>query len=447
VEAFGKVSFAQAVLVYFIILTHLGLTTLGTRTVARDKGQIDRQVSNTLGLRLALTALSFLLLVVFALSFINTVDLRVLVILFGLTLFPNAFLLDWLFKGVERMEFVAAIEILRFLPYVVLLLFLVGGPGDILRIPILFLGSTVLAALATGLFFVREYRRFALSFDLRFWQKALISAMPFGLSIMALGVYHFIDTVLLGFLEGAGAVGWYSAAYRIVFFILGLGGLYFESLFPGLARCYKLSVNRLGSLLGVSIERTAFFVIPMAVGGTVLAQPLIGFLYGSEYQDSVVAFQILIWWSAVRIIGWNYGYCLMACDREKQYSLGLWIGAVLNVVLNLFLIPTFSTAGAAIAKLLAEFFILAFVFYQAGKFVPISVVPRIWKPAIASLFMAAFLLILDGSFLTRLVLGAVVYFLAFGLIPGAGRSYLAHFMQRIVLNREDTRNFHGSDES
>src|SRR5437016_12150224 len=91
---------------YSTLLTHLGLTTFGTREVARDPGRIQHQVSRILSLRMALTLLSFAALL--SLTYLVRLDpqLKDLIVLVGLYLFPTAALMDWQFKGVERMNVV-----------------------------------------------------------------------------------------------------------------------------------------------------------------------------------------------------------------------------------------------------------------------------------------------------------------------------------------------------
>ena len=95
VQFFGQVSFAYAIFIYTTLLTHLGLTTFGTREVARNPGQIRHQVSRILSLRMALTLLSFAALLVFTYLVRLDTQLKTLVVLFGLSLFPTAGLMDW----------------------------------------------------------------------------------------------------------------------------------------------------------------------------------------------------------------------------------------------------------------------------------------------------------------------------------------------------------------
>src|SRR5579863_204011 len=239
VELFGQINFAFAIFTYSTLLTHMGLMTFGTREVARHPNQIRQQVSEILSLRMALTLAAFILLCVFAYLIPLDSHLRILTVLFGISLFPTAALMDWAFKGVERMNVVGIIEILRAVPYLVLVLIWVKTPAQAVRIPIFFFLSAALAAFLGLALFARDYGSISPQVDLAFWKSAMRASLPLGLAFMLLQVYYLTDTVALGFLRGDVLVGWYSAAYKTVAFILVLGGLFFETTFPVVARYYK----------------------------------------------------------------------------------------------------------------------------------------------------------------------------------------------------------------
>ena len=159
-------------------------------------------------------------------------------------------------------------------------------------------------------------------------------SLPLGFAFMLLQVYYLTDTVMLGFLRGDVLVGWYSAAYKSVAFVLVLGGLFFETTFPVISRYYKLASDRLPWLLDASLRITILLAIPLAVGGSILAGPFLNSLYGSQYRAATVAFRLLIWAVAIELVGMNWGYALMACDRAREYLKAVGLGAVISITLN-----------------------------------------------------------------------------------------------------------------
>ena len=409
VAAFGQVNFALAIFTYATLLTHLGLMTFGTREVARDPPEIRRQVTAILSLRMALTLASFVLLLAFVYVARLDAQLKLLIILFGFSLFPTAALMDWAFKGMERMNVVGAIEIFRTTPYVALILFWVRRPSDVLRIPVFFFFSAALAAVLGLALFRRDYGTPHPRVDLAFWKMAMRESLPLGFAFMLLQVYYLTDTVVLGFLRGADFVGWYSAAYKSVAFILVMGGLFFETTFPVISRHYKQSSERLPGLLNTSLRVTLLLAIPMAAGGTVLAGPILIGLYGPQYRAATIAFQFLLWAVAIELVGMNWGYALMACDRAHEYMKAVGLGALLSVALNLALIPKLGLMGAGIARLTSSAAITFYFWYQFRPVSSLSWSRHLFHPALAGALMAAVIVSVGHSWILRLAVGMVVY--------------------------------------
>jgi len=431
-HAFGEVNFAYAIFMYSTLLTHMGLMTFGTREVARFPAQIRAQVTNILSLRVALTFASFLVLVFFAVLLPQTRETKALVVLFGLSLFPTAALLDWAFKGVERMQVVGIIEIVRAVPYLLLILFWVKGPSQLLRIPLFFLFSTIVAAGLSLLVFWRDYGSVPLRLNVGFWKEAMRESLPLGLGFMLLQAYYLTDTVLLGVLRDPASVGWYSAAYRMIAFVLVIGGLFFETTFPIISRYYKESRERLPKLLNSSFRVTTLLVIPMAVGGTLLARPILTMLYGPAYGSATIAFQLLIWAVAIELMGMNWGYALMACDRSRAYMKGVSLGAATSVVLNVFLIPRFGLMGAGMARLVSSS-LIAFCFWLQFR----SVVQLAWwkhfvKPVLATALMAAAMVFSGHDWVLQLALGALTYVAVIFVIAPSERAQALRFANAML---------------
>ena len=221
-SGFGQISFAQTIIAYFMLLSDLGLRAFGVREVARDKKQIKKHVNNILTLRIILAIISFGLLLIF-IAFINKpTEYKTLIAFCGLSLFPSALSLDWLFQGIERMEFIALANIVRSLAYAGLVFLFVNSPSRILSIPLFALAASFVMITPLVYSFVKNYGWFSFSFNWPIWKEFLTKALPMGFSFIMIQIYYNLDTIMLGFMKGDKVVGWYSAAYKIIFFISDL---------------------------------------------------------------------------------------------------------------------------------------------------------------------------------------------------------------------------------
>jgi O-antigen/teichoic acid export membrane protein len=411
VQRFGDVNFAQAIVTYFTLLTHLGLMTIGTRSIARAPDSIKEHVRRILPIRLLLAAAAFTGLTLLTLAAPLSDDLRILTLLFGLSLFTGAAILDWAFKGIEWMKIVGLIEILRLAPFVLLVVLFVGRPDHVYRIPAFwFFGSAVAAIFGAALLLYR-FGSLRFTIDWVYFRQVLREALPLGLAFILVQVYYLLDTVMLGFLRGTLVVGIYSAAYRMITFPQGLGGWYFETLFPSLSRLHQDQPERLQRLLDISLRLTLTAVIPLAVVGVYTASPVIGWFYGAQYRDAAQPLQVLIGAIGIELIGMNFGYTLMACNREKQYLLGVTAAAVTSVSLNLMLIPAYGPLGAAWARTGAECLLAATFFFQCRRVVPVELVKPILLPCLGGLLMVVCYQVMNS-----LIAGTVLGIASFSLL-------------------------------
>jgi len=417
-SGFGQISFAQALIAYFSLLSNLGLTTFGIREVARDKEHIKRYVNNILTLRIILASISFGLLLIF-IAFINKpANYKALIAFYGLSLFPLALSLDWVFQGIERMEFIGIAGILRSLVYAGLIFLFVNSASKILRVPLFALASSFVMITPLIYNFVKNYGWFSFSFNWPIWKEFLVKALPMGFSFIMIQIYYNLDTIMLGFMKGDEVVGWYNAAYKIIFFILPLGGLVIQAIFPLISRYYKESREKLSLLVNTSAKFLTSLAIPLAIGGTILARPIMNFIYGPQYQNGTIAFQILIWTVAVIFIDFNFGNPLMACDGERKYAVGVSIGAATNIILNILLIPPLSLVGAAIATLVTEIVVLIYIAYHFSKITRIYLEWYLLKSSIAGLVMGTVIWGVHVNVFLSIIIGVAVYLAVFLLIRG-----------------------------
>jgi len=162
-------------------------------------------------------------------------------------------------------------------------------------------------------------------------------------------IYFRIDSVMLGMMRGDMEVGVYNVAYRImegVFFIPSIIMIVF---FPLLAKRdrFREIFGRLLFLLGGSglVISIAFYLF---------SPTLIGFIYGPEYFGSIAVLQTLSLVFLPVFFGHLTTQSLVALDLNRVYLVVAFMGALLNITLNYFLIPSLGAVGAAWATVATE---------------------------------------------------------------------------------------------
>ena len=416
---FGKIAFAQAVVLYFSLIANLGLSTLGIREVARNRNNIDGYVGNVLSLRLLLTAISFLLLLAFVVLIGLPLEVKYLIVLFGLSLFSAALWLGWLFQAVEKMGFIAWARILDKFLYGALIILLVKNSRHLLTIPWLYVGGSLLASGFLIYIFIRKFGRPRLRFDFSLWKVMIRRALPMGAAFIMIQIYYNFDTVMLGFMKSDEVVGWYNAAYKVVLFTWAFIPIFVNVIFPLMSKYYQQSKKKLRLLISSATRLMSSIGLPLGIGGTILARPIMSFLYGDKYMNGVIAFQILIWTVAIISIRCAYEQSFLACDREKRYLLGVTVGAGTNIVLNFILIPYFGLVGAAIATVISELVFSGYMLAHFQILKRVNILKYLLKPFLAASLMGLLLYYLrDLNLFFSIAIGIVVYLAAIWALKG-----------------------------
>ncbi|MEO8577431.1 MAG: oligosaccharide flippase family protein, partial [Gemmatimonadales bacterium] len=128
---------------------------------------------------------------------------------------------------------------------------------------------------------------------------------------------------------------------------------------PLISRAALESPNRVNEVLRRSLSLTSAVILPLTIGGIVAARPLLVFFFGSEYGAAHIAFSVLLGSIALLSIHGTLHNVFIAQHKTRNEATIFGAGALINMVLNLILIPRYGLTGAAFATLAAEAFILA----------------------------------------------------------------------------------------
>ncbi len=418
-EGFGILGFAQAAMTYFTLLINMGFAHYGVREIARRPGDVDRYVNNIVTIRTILAAVSYALLFLFAYSISKPFTVKAAILILGLKLFSLTFNLRWVFQGKERMGWIAVSRFVPQLFYAAAVFLLVEHREQVLRVPALQVASTAAGTAILLALYLRSGRRLKFSIDMPFWREIFRQSIPMAASYVLNQVYVNFDMIFLGFTHGEKTVGFYHAANRIVLTINMFGTYYFFSLFPNLSRIFFDSREKLQALVSNSIKYVTILLFPVAVGGTVLAGPIIRTAFGSGYAASVLPLQLLIWNVVIINIRQHYSNTLIACNLQKRYMYCAALGAATNIVLNMIFIPRFGMPAAACTTIFSELVVLASIRRETGKIIKTRIWRVIARPLAASLAMGGILLQTGGwNIFGRVALGASVYFPLLFLVGG-----------------------------
>lgn len=367
---FGQYRFALTFVALFHTLYHLGVGILIIRDVARDKSQAARALgaSLTIALTLGLLSVGLIALVVTLIGYSPSTRLLILVLAVAQLPYTLTLLCQAVFRAFERMEIETLLSFLGTAIMLVLAFAALSLGGGLVLVASAQVPASVLtfflAFALVRIFFTRP----RLTRDLQYFRYLLVSSIPFAVNGLLVPLYLRIDVILVQALEGEAAVGLYSAAFTIVAPLGLLAHNAVNAVFPPLASAYASSQRSYQALLATICRWSLALLVLPGVAMTLLAEPMLGLVFGSTYRGATTPLQILVWGSILTWFNSVFLIGLQASDRQVRATLILATGAALNFLLSLLLIKAFGLVGAAAAFLATQAIILLLIAVVGGEF-------------------------------------------------------------------------------
>ncbi|MFA5100329.1 MAG: flippase [Candidatus Omnitrophota bacterium] len=357
-EKFGLIAFAQACMQYFIILTDYGFSLSATREIALAKEQPDRIkeiFSAVLATKIVLAAFSFLILLA-VIHFVPRFksDHMVYIYSFGAVIGSTLFPL-WYFQGMERMKYIAKLNIIGGIIFAAGIFLFVDGPSNYLLIP-LFYSIVSIATGIAGLYIA--FRKFSVTFSFQRYadiKQQLKAGWNIFSSSVAINAYTSTRIFAVGLLTTNTVTGYYSIAERIAAIIQTFPLASFsQALFPRLTKIYLHNRKKAFRMMKkIQAFTTTCFLVSLPVA--YLSAPwVIMAVAGKPYAEAIITLRLLI--LSILFIGANAFKIqfLMVCGRTASYALIHVIMAAVGMPLIFVMIRYFSYVGAAAATILIE---------------------------------------------------------------------------------------------
>lgn len=354
---FGQYSIVLGFVGIASIFAELGLTHFSMREMARDRANIRKYLGNVIILRLLLAILGIFLITAvgkifgYADNIILGIFIYTITFLFSAVLHPFLSLLT----AESRFDYVTTINFLGRVLFMVIsgLALLSGGSfiwllvGGLLQLPFQI-------ALAFILIRRMDWKLLKIEISPRLWGQMIKSSLPFGINTLMLTIAFGIDTVILSKFEPDYVVGWYNVAYSLVFSINFLFRGFKEAIVPSLTRAFETDPDVVRLWFYRSVRVILMLSIPIAVGGAILAFPLIRFLYSEKFLPSAITLQILIWDVPFLMFSAFCGNISIIISEERSAAKIYTLNTVANVLLNLYAIPRYGLVGAAIVTVATD---------------------------------------------------------------------------------------------
>jgi len=423
-DGVGQVNFFQSIISYISLFTCLGIPMYAIREIARDRNDVvkmNRTATEILLLHSMLTLVGYLIVAILCLT-VPQIQVNIpLFLILSLTIFFTAIGCEWFYQGIEDFKYITIRGLIIKTISVGLLFIFVKSKTDLL-----YYGCyTVLGVLGGNIFNFLRLRKYIHRENIIFSElhikrhiKPVLKVFSFS---VVTSIYLQLNTVLLGFLKNALAVGYFAAATKVMQMLLQMSSCLGSVMMP---RASHLIAENKESEFNILIQKSYDFTLaiamPMTVGLIFCAPSLITALCGVKFENSILPSQIIAPIILMVAISNVFGIqVLFPKGKINIVTLCCAIGAVTDLILNLCLIPFFSYIGTAIAYLGAEVATTVSMYFIGRKYLPITYFKRNHLNYLLGCILMAIALYAIGKLqfptLTILILqgccGILVYFL------------------------------------
>lgn len=358
---FGRVSFANSVIEYGVVFAALGIPAYmvrGGAKVRKNRAEINKMATEVFTISIVTMLISLAGIGIFMLLFPRLRAESILIGILSLNILFSVLGRDWI-NTIYEDYFYITLRYIAFKVVSVLLIFLfVKKPEHYIRYAVIMLFAES-GGYLSNLFYTRKYIPFAVTRrpDLKKHLKPLLLLFS---STLAVRIYIQSDIILLGFMKTDAEVGVYSLASRIYSVIKSVLNAIILVTIPRIS--YYVGNGKLdeyNELLGKLKTALSLLIFPCIIGALALDKNVMLIMGGESYLCGHRAFDILCIALLFAVLGCYYAQgVLIPNKKESKYFLCTSISAIINIILNLFLIHWIGIEGAALTTLIAEIIIM-----------------------------------------------------------------------------------------
>lgn len=353
---YGVFSYAIGLVGFFSIFADVGINSILTREAVQNPENRSDYFATAFWLKLVLLVVTSTLVISLAPHFskIEAAVALIPIIIF-LSIFDGIRELAIAFvRATEKMEIEALIIILTNIFITVAGFIALFYSPTVKTFAVTYVGSAGIGTLISVIMLRKEFAKIFSHFRMELIRPIVNAATPIALVALA-GIFMVnTDVLMLGWLRTAQEIGFYSSAQKIFQTLNTLPSILASAFFPTISRLVGQKKNdEVKYLTEKGVTSLLLLSVPLAIGGIILAKPIIILLYGPAYAPATVVFQIFVA-TAIFFPSALISNLVLAYNKQKDVVKFIFLANFANILLNLFLIPRFGIAGASVATCIAQ---------------------------------------------------------------------------------------------
>ncbi|MBL4936347.1 flippase [Clostridium sp. YIM B02515] len=417
-EGVGINAYTNSIVQYFILLGTIGISLYGSKSIAYirdDRKKITNTFWSIFSLQIIMSLFAYVLYIVFI--SVLAKDNKIILLIQSVNILAAAIDVTWLFSGIEDFKKTVTRNLIVKTLSVISIFLFVKQRSDLWLYTFILAFSVLLGQIVLWTYVGKIVDKYV--FDFNEIKKHFMPSFKLFIPQIAIQIYLVLNKSMLGWMANKTEVGLYENADKIVKMSLAVLTATGTVMLPRISNTFaKGDINKVKDYIIKSLNFVSYLSIPITFGLIGISAQFVPWFFGDEFNKCIeliiILSPILIFISLSNVIGIQY---MIPTGKTNEFTLSVTSGAIVNLLLNIFLINSFYSIGAAISTLIAEIFVTVVQLFLIRNEVKISVILSDFIKYI----MAALIMMISVKYLgsilgvsirttfIQIVLGAVIY--------------------------------------
>ena len=419
-EGVGIFSYTAAYSQYFVLFGMIGIPLYGNRQIAYTKvsdNDLSEEFFSIYSLQLITTIISFFVYIIFFV--IINKNNKLIYLVQSINILAAMFDISWFFIGYEEMKSIVIRNSLVKIVGIICIFIFVKNPSDIVLYTFIIVASNFLGQIIMWFNLPQEIVFKGFRFKSGF--SHLKPSIILFISQIAIQIYTLLDKTMLGIMTNTFYVGLYENSQKTIKLVLTLVTSLGVVMMPRMSALFSENrTNDLKKMIDKAFKFVNFMAFPMVFGLIAIANSFSQWFYGNGFNGV----GILLKFGAILIIAIAWSNILgiqimLPMKKEKEFNISVIVGAIVNVILNIFLINKLQALGTTISSVIAEFAVTGVQIYFLRDFIDLKkILKSSIQPLIASLIMLLVLELIISTLevsvlntVIEIIIGCIVYFI------------------------------------
>lgn len=353
-KAIGEYSFAFSIATYFVIFENMGLSNYGNRTIAINRDNRERLSKTFFEIFIMQLMMSFLIVGIYIVIMQTVYNGNIFLKILLPYVLSGMLDINWFFFGIEEFKPTVSRNIIIKCMSTIMIFLFVKSPEDIYVYTGIMSLSFLLSQIVIWPFLFKYVDLYKI--HIKDVLKHIKPNMLLFIPVLAISIYKYMDKIMLGSISSKEQVGYYECVDKIVNVPMALISSLGTVMLPRISNMTeKKQGEKIRKYFKLSIAFAMLLSSSLCFGIMGIAPVFVPLYYGEGYNACISLFQILmpscLFLAFANVIRTQY---LIPYKRDNEYICSVILGAVMNFIINLLLIPQYAAVGAAVGTLIAQ---------------------------------------------------------------------------------------------